>query len=163
MISKKMLTALTEQINLEYSAFYSYTAMGILCDTMEFAGCASWLEKQAGEEKEHAEKIVHYVLEQQETPILNAIDQPKANYKSLLEIFQASLAQEKHVTSSIHKIYELAVSEKDYATQVFLNWFVEEQVEEEASVTSVVERLKRIGEHTGALLTFDTQMGNRKD
>ena len=163
MLSKSVFKALNDQINLELHSFYSYRAMAIYCDSTELPGCADWLKKQADEEMEHAEKIIEYVLDRGEAPDLSAIAACESKFKNCLEVFKAGLAQEQQVSGSINKIYELAINEKDYATQVFLNWFIEEQVEEEASLQALVGRLERIGDNVGALHTFDNKIASNRE
>ena len=116
---------------------------------------------QAKEELEHAMKFFDQVLERQGTIVLQAVDAPPAKWKTAKDVFEAAYQHEQKVTESIHKIVELARAEKDHATGVFLDWFVKEQVEEEASTNEVLQKLKLAGTDTSALLVLDSELAKR--
>ena len=119
-------------------------------------------EKQYEEEREHAMRLIGHVQDRGQTVTLMAIEQPQAEYASILEVFEKSLAHEKYVTKRIHDMYALAVKEKDYAAQNHLQWFIDEQVEEEASFTEIVETLKLIGDSPMGLFQLNAQLGKRE-
>jgi len=161
MISKKMLDELIAQINREFYSSYLYLSMASYATSINLEGFAKWLRVQTAEEYSHAMKIYDYVEHQQGRVLLGALAEPPAKFKSVLDIFEKTLAHEKHITSSIHALYSLAEKEKDYATQAFLQWFVSEQVEEEAEAQRVVDRIKMVGDSMSVLLYLDKEMGKR--
>ena len=123
---------------------------------------ASWLALQAEEEAEHAEKMIEHLIDRGYKVVLPKIDEPPSNFKSVSDIFEKTYEHEKHVTSSIHKLYKLAVSEEDYPGQIMLQWFITEQVEEEANASEIVERLKMSGGKMSSIMMLDHQLGLRK-
>jgi ferritin len=142
MISAKMAKALNDQVAAEYGSYYIYAAMSYKLETMNLPIFAKWFDLQANEEKEHAEKIAKYLLEQGAEVNLQALPAPKATWKTCLAICEEALKHEKYITQRIHDLKALAAKEKDYATDSFLNWFVDEQVEEVASTSELVEMVK---------------------
>ena len=161
MLSKKLQTALNNQIQAEFYSAYMYLSMSAYYSKQSLNGIANWLKVQYGEEREHALKIYDYVIERGGEVELKDIKASKSDFGSPVETFEQVLEHEKHVTSLINKLYQLSISEKDYATQIFLEWFITEQVEEEASVEEVVEKMKRIPENSAALFYFDEVLGRR--
>ena len=135
MISKKMQEAINEQINAEMYSAYLYLSMSAYCAENTYKGFAHWLDLQAKEEYSHAMKFYNYLLDRGASIDFKTIDAPKRNFSSMAELFEQVLTHEKHVTALINKLYELALKEKDYATQIMLQWFIEEQVEEEANAS----------------------------
>jgi ferritin len=160
MISKKVLDALNQQINEEMFSSYLYLAMSAHCEREGFKGASKWLRAQANEETGHAMKFFGYVLEQGGTIELKAIQKPEGPFSSLSDIFEKTLKHEQHITECIHKLADLALAEKDYATQNLLQWFVNEQVEEEAHAGEIVQRLKLAGPQ--GLFFVDAELGRRK-
>jgi ferritin len=126
-----------------------------------FAGFASWMSVQYREELEHAQKFFKYVNERNGKVVLEAVAQPKSEYKSPVEAFQISLGHEQKVSASILALYELAGEEKDFTTQSFLRWFLDEQLEEEKNVGALVVKLKLIGENINGAFALDHQAGKR--
>ncbi len=163
MISSKMQTAINDQIQAEFYSAYMYLAMSVYFSGQNLDGIAHWLKVQYEEENEHAHKLIDFLLERGGTVELKAIQAPDKKYGSALQTFEKVLAHEKLVTSLIHKLYELAIKEKDYASQVFLQWFISEQVEEEANADAIVEQMKRIPENSAALFYFDKKLGKREE
>lgn len=162
MPSKKMMDALNKQINAELYSAYLYLAMAAHFESVNLTGSAKWMKVQAREETTHALKIYEYVNEVNGRVVLQAIDKPPTDFGAPLEVFEEVLKHEKHVTSLIHALVQLARSESDYATEGFLQWFVAEQVEEEANATKIVEDLKMIGDARHALFMIDRQLGQRE-
>ncbi len=160
-ISKSMERALNEQINKELYSSYLYLQMAAYFGERSFQGSEKWMQKQAKEEVSHAMRIYRFVLDRGGSVKLTDIKAPKGAWKNHLEAFNASLAHERAVTASIHGLVDLAAKEKDKATEVMLQWFVSEQVEEEASVTEIVDQLKLIGNTAPSLLMFDKILGKR--
>jgi ferritin len=161
MLGKKLQTAINEQIKNELYSGYLYLAMSAYFEAGNLPGFARWMRLQAEEEQEHALKFFDFVNECGGRVELQAIDQPPVQFKSPLAVFDQVLEHEKKVTGLINKLYELALAEKDYPAQVMLQWFIEEQVEEEANATQIVETLKMVGEKGQALIMLDHQLGAR--
>jgi ferritin len=161
MLNKAVLDALNEQIKHEYFSSYLYLAMSAHCESVNLPGFAKWLRIQSQEELSHALKFFDYINDQGAKVILQPIDRPLAEYKSPLELFKSVLEHEKKISGLIHKLYELALREADYATQILLQWFVNEQVEEEKHASAIVEQLKLVGDASPALLMMDRQLGAR--
>ncbi len=160
-LSPKMEQALNDQLKREFYAAYMYLAMAAHCSAENLPGFAHWLELQAKEETGHAMRFYRYLEDRHAKIKLQAIEQPPDGFKSPLEVMQQALSHEQKVTQEINKLYALALSEQDYATQTFLHWFLEEQVEEEKMATQVVERLKLAGDDKSALLLIDRELGAR--
>ena len=161
MLSKKLQDALNEHIKNEFYSAYVYLSMAAHLAAAHLPGCARWMRAQSQEEMSHAMKLFDFVLERGGRVVLKAIEQPPAQFKSPLEVFQQALKHEQKVTDMIHRLYELAVKENDYATQVMLQWFITEQVEEEGAAGEIVEQLKLIGKEPTALFMLDRQLGAR--
>jgi len=119
------------------------------------------MELQAEEEKQHAMKLYHYVIERGGRVILDAIQKPQSEWKSPLDVFEAVYAHEKHVTELIYNLMDMAKSEKDYASEVMLHWFVKEQVEEEANASSILEHIKMVKDSVNGILQYDKMLGKR--
>ena len=154
--------AMEEQIGHEFSAAYLYLSMSGTFEAANLTGFARWMRAQAAEEQVHALKFFDFLLDRGESPRLPAVEEPSHVFGSPLETFEQALEHEKRVTSHIHDLYDLAVTEHDYPAQVLLNWFVSEQVEEEKSATDIVERLRMAGENTAVLLMLDKELGERQ-
>ena len=162
MISKKMQDALNEQVNKEFYSAYMYLAMSAYCNTIGLPGFSHWMRMQYEEEAMHVTKMYDYILDQGGHIHLKTIEEPLQEYGTPLEIFEKTLAHEQYVTGLIHKLMDLAVEERDYATQTFLQWYVTEQVEEEANVNDIVSPLRMVGEDKGGLMMIDQQLAGRQ-
>ncbi len=162
MLSKGIQEAINEQIHHEFHSSYVYLAMSAYLEAANFQGFAQWMRMQAKEEVNHAMKLFDYVNDRNGRVTLKALEQPPANFKSVLDTFEHALAHEQKVTGMIHSLYALVMKENDYASQVALQWFINEQVEEEATATAVVDRLKIAGNDGAALLMLDREMGSRQ-
>ena len=162
MLKKTIQDAMNEQIKDELYSAYLYLSMSAYCEEANLPGFAHWMRVQAQEEVSHAMKFYHFIYERGGRVILKAIGQPPTEFQSPLDIFEQTLGHEQKVTGLINDLYTLAVEEKDYASQAFLQWFVTEQVEEEASATQIVEILKMIGDKGHALLLLDRELGGRQ-
>jgi ferritin len=156
-----MQTALNEQVNQEFFSAYMYLAMSAYCNTIGLPGFAHWMRMQYEEEIMHVTKMYDYILAQGGEVELKAIEKPEKEYGKPLAILEKTLAHEQYVTSLIHKLMDLAVSERDYATQTFLQWYVTEQVEEESNVNDIVAPLRMVGEDKGGLMMIDQQLAAR--
>ncbi len=162
MISKRMGKALIDQINKEMYSGYLYMAMSSYSDHIGLKGFAHWFMSQYQEEMGHSSKMYHYLQEQGEHVQLLAIEKPQAVFASPLEMFEKTLEHEKFVTKSINALVDLAIKENDHATNIFLQWFVTEQVEEEAHASEIIDKLKMVGEKGNGLFMIDRMLGDRK-
>jgi len=161
MLSKTMSVEMNEQVKHELFSAYLYLSMAAHFEAANLGGFASWMRLQAAEEQEHAMKFFDFILDRGGKVALQAIDQPQVEFGTPLNVFEKVLAHEQHVTALIHKLYALAVKDEDYASQVFLNWFVTEQVEEEKNASTILETLKLIGDKSNAIYQLDHQLGKR--
>lgn len=161
MISEKMQDALNDQVAAEFYSAYLYLSMSAYLESNDLPGFANWMRVQYQEEVTHAEKIFDHVIERDGQAIVKAWEAPPAEWKSALDAFEAAYEHEQKVTGLINGLVDLAVSEKDYATQIFLQWFVNEQVEEEASAKAIVQQLKLLGDSKGGLFQIDREFGRR--
>lgn len=140
MISKKIESALNVQIMEEENASRIYLAMASWCEANSYPGAAAFLYRQTSEEREHAEKILKYVNYRGGHATISPLPEVPNTYKSLRDVFEQALEHEKHITSCIKKIYELAMNEKDFGTQIFLQWYITEQEEEEDTFQTILDR-----------------------
>lgn len=161
MISKKCAKAINEQINREFFSAFLYQAMGNDAMSKGFKGAASWFAVQFKEEQEHAFKFAKYLEDQGAKVELGAMEAPRLEWTDLLAMFKESLTHEKFITASINKIAEIAVAEKDFATQNMLQWFITEQVEEESNVSDVIWMLEMSAGSKGALFMADKTLRKR--
>ncbi len=161
MLSKEMEQRLNDQINEELYSSYLYLSMSAWFEHQGLNGFAKWMKVQAEEEKFHADKFYNYVHERDGRVILRAIEAPPSDFSSSREVFTEALNHEIKVTGLINGLADLAVTEKDHATNQFLQWFIEEQVEEEASVRQVLDELKLTGDAGGGLFMLNRELGQR--
>lgn len=161
MISEKMADALNGQINKELYSAYLYQSMSAYSAYIGLTGFANWFMVQYKEETEHATRLYNYVLEQGAQVKLQAIDAPPVKFESPLQMFEETLKHEQFITKSINELADLAVSEKDHATQIFLQWFVSEQVEEESNDNDIIAKLKLAGAEGNGLFMIDKELGAR--
>ncbi|MGM5484443.1 MAG: ferritin [Nanobdellota archaeon] len=160
-IKEKMQKALNGQINKELYSGYLYLAMSAYMEDIDLPGAASWMRKQAEEEKEHAMKLFDHIVERGGRVNLEAIENPKSSWSSALEAFEEAYAHEQKVTKMINDLAKLAEEEEEFATRSFLNWFIDEQVEEESSVDEIVKKLKRVKDSSNGLLMVDKELSAR--
>jgi len=161
MIGKKMEKALNDQINAELYSAYIYLAMSAYFEAENLLGCANWMRIQVQEETAHAMKIYDFVNERGGRVVLKAVEGPPKDWKSPLAAFEAAYEHEQYVTGRINKLVDLAIAEKDHASNAFLQWFVNEQVEEETSVDTIVQNLKMAEKAPGAMFMVDRELGQR--
>jgi ferritin len=162
MLSKKMQDALNGQLNAEMYSAYLYLSMSAYLESINLPGFAAWMRVQASEEMKHAMKIYGYVNERRGRVTLTAIQAPPAEWSSPLNLFEDAYQHEQKVTGLIHDLVKTAAAEDDQATHAFLQWFVTEQVEEEASADAVVQKLKLVGDQAGPLFMLDHELGQRE-
>jgi ferritin len=161
MLNPAIEQALNDQIQKEFHSAYIYLAMSAYFEAENLPGAAHWMRHQAEEEQEHAMKIFDFVNDRGGRVALQAIGEPPAGYASPLAVFEAAYAHEQKVTKSIHGLYALAVKEGDYPTQVMLQWFIDEQVEEEKNASAIVAQLHMVGDSPAALFMIDRQLAAR--
>jgi len=161
MISQKIQKALNQQLNEEFYSSYFYLSMSAYFESKDLQGFAQWFRLQADEEYAHAMKIFDYVYQIGGEVKLTKIDGPKTNWDTFLEVFQDTFEHEQKVTKSINDLLELSYAEKDHATVNFLQWFVSEQVEEEATAMQNVKKMEMIGEDKAGLFMLDKELGGR--
>ncbi len=161
MISKKMTDALNLQINKELYSAYLYLAMSSHAQDIGLKGFANWFFIQVQEEMSHAQKFYNYVIEQNQKVALDEIKKPPADFESPMDMFTKTLEHEQFVTKSINGLVALAREENDYATEIFLQWFVTEQIEEEGNDNDIIDKLKYIGDNGNGLLMLDKELGAR--
>ncbi len=161
MIGKPMQDAMNEQINKELFSSYLYLSMAAYFEERNLSGFANWMRIQADEERGHGMKFYDFIVERGGRVTLKGIDAPKTDWSSSLEVAQEVAAHEAQVTASIYALYELAMQEKDYPAQVMLQWFINEQVEEERNAAEIVADLKLIEDRGTAVLMLDKQLGKR--
>lgn len=159
MLTKKIQDAINDQIAYEFYSAYLYLAMSAHFETLNLRGFATWMRTKFSEEQVHALKFFDYVNDRGGKVVLGPIAQPQSTWKNNLDAFEESLHHEQSVTTRINKLYELALTEKDYATQALLQWFITEQVEEEKTVSDVIEQLKLIDARGTAVLMLDHRLG----
>jgi ferritin len=161
MINKVVQDAINDQINKELYSAYLYLSMAAHFEAATLNGFAKWMRIQAREEQGHAMRFFEYLHDRSGRVVLKPIAGPQTEWKTPFEVFNQVLEHEQQVTASIHKLYEVALKDSDYATQVMLQWFINEQVEEEKNASQIIEQLKRIDAHESALLILDHELGER--
>jgi len=161
MLSKTMEKAINGQINAELYSSYMYLGMSAWFAGNGLAGFANWMRQQTQEEMFHAIKMYDFIGERGGKVVLDAIAKPPSAWKTSIEVFQATLAHEQTVTGLINDLVNLAMDERDHASTIFLQWFVSEQVEEEANATAILDKLKLIGKESGGLFALDQELAQR--
>lgn len=161
MIKEKILNALNEQINAEQYSAFLYLSMSAYFNDMGLPGFANWMYVQHQEELSHANKFFNYVNERSGKVILKAIDQMPIDFDGVIDVVEKTLAHEQHVTGLIDNLVDIAVDERDHATQSFLQWFVDEQVEEEANVQEILDTLKLINGQGNGIFMLDRELRGR--
>lgn len=161
MLNKKMEQALNAQVNAEMYSAYLYLAMEGFFQSANLNGFAAWMRAQAQEEMFHAMKLYDYIFERGGTVTLTAIEGPQTSWDSPLDVFKNVSAHEQKVTGLINDLMDLAIAEKDHAAQSFLNWFVDEQVEEESNADAIVQQLALTADAPGGMFMLDRELGQR--
>jgi len=161
MLSDNLTKALSDQVNAEYYSAYLYLSLSAAAGRLGLKGAANWLFIQSREEMAHGTHMYEYILERGATPSFAAIEQPPALSDGLKEIFEMVLSHEQKVTQRINALATLAMQEFDHASYQFMMWYVDEQVEEEAGVNEVLDKLRLIGDNKGLLLALDNEFAAR--
>ena len=160
-IGKKMAKSINSQIQAEFESSYLYLSMAAWFEDADLPGCAHWMGKQAAEEWEHGMKFYKYLVSRGGLVVLEPIPAPKKEWKDATLVFEEVLAHEEKVTSLIYAMAELAEKEKDYATRSMLDWFIDEQVEEEEQATEIFAKFKTSGGSPMACHMIDRELGSR--
>lgn len=161
-MKKPVIVAVNEQIRAEFESAYVYLAMSAHMELLNLPGFTQWLRIQWQEETAHALKLIDHMVHRDLEVELHAIAKPKVTFKTPLEAFKEVLKHEQYITERIHALYDLAVTEKDYPLQTLLQWFIDEQVEEEEAARAVVESLELAGDSGPGLLLLDRELGARQ-
>jgi ferritin len=162
MLSKKLEGTMNKQINAELWSAYLYLSMSTYFESINLSGFAHWMRVQAQEEVDHAMKFYHHIIERRGQVTVTAITAPPTSWKSPIHTFEEAFKHEQKVTGMIHDLMNMARAEKDYAAETMLQWFVDEQVEEELQTDAIVQKLKMIGSNTGGLYMLDRELASRK-
>ena len=161
MFSEAVQEAMNEQIKNEIYSAYIYLSMSAHFEAVNLSGFAHWMRLQSEEELEHAMKFFHYINDRGGRVELRAIDQPPVEWGTPVEIFETALAHEQKVSAMINNLYEIALKEKDYPSQVMLQWYIDEQVEEESHVGDIVLKLEQMADAPGGAYLLDKELGAR--
>jgi ferritin len=161
MPSKAVEKGINQQIAMEFYSAYVYLSMSAYFDAESYPGFAHWMRRQYQEEIAHAERLLDFLLHVGAPVELHAIDKPPRDFKGPLEGMEQALKHEQKVTTAIHELYELTIAEKDYATQLQIQWFITEQVEEERTVADIIAQLRMAGDSATAILMIDRRLGER--
>jgi len=160
-LDERLEAAMNAQVTMEYGAAYAYFGMSAWFETEGLPGMAQWMRAQAAEELAHAEKVYQFILDRGGRIDLGPIEAPRTDFAGAIDVFRMSLAQEQAVTASINDLYAMAVDLKDFASLPLLDWFVAEQVEEEATVGQIIDDLDRAGDAGHTILMLDRELGAR--
>ena len=160
-IDSKLQDAINQHINAEIYSSYLYLSMSTFCESVDLPGFAHWMRVQSQEEYTHAMKLVTYLEDRDSRVILLPVDQPPVEFDSVEDIMRRTLDHERHVSGLINDLYGVAVGANDYASQIMLQWFVSEQVEEEKTARDVIAALEMVKGRSDALLLLDREMGAR--
>jgi len=161
MLNSKIQDAFNSQINAELYSSYLYLSMSAHFESKNLGGMSNWMRLQAQEELQHAMKFYDFVNERGGRVVLTALEAPRTDWDSPLDVFQHTREHESDVTARINKLVDLAIAEKDHAANTFLQWFVTEQVEEESTVQTIVQKLKMVGDDGFGILMLDEELGQR--
>jgi ferritin len=159
MLGKKIVEELNDQVNREFYSAYFYLSMSAYSDFLGLKGFANWFLMKHQEETQHAMKVYKYILDQGAQIALLPVKQPPSTFDSPLIMFEETLAHEQAVTQRFNELTDIAVTEKDHATQIFLQWFITEQIEEEAIVSEIINKIKLVGGKGDGLFMIDNQLG----
>lgn len=161
MLTPAVEQALNNQVQKELHSAYIYLSMAAYFEAENLPGAAHWMRSQAGEEQQHAMKLFDFIIDRGGRVALQAIGEPPASFASPVAVFEAAYAHEQTVSKSIHDLYALALHENDYPTQVMLQWFINEQVEEEKNANAIMSQLRMVGNSPAALFMIDRQLAAR--
>ena len=162
-MTQQLVDSIIRQIGAEFSASYSYLSMAVWCEHKKLMGAGKWLRMQSAEEHGHGLKLVNFLLARNHEVRLPAIEPPRHDFASILDVFERSLAQEQEVSRQIDALYELAFTQKAFAAMAELQWFITEQVKEEKTVNEIVAKFQMVKNDPAATLDLDRELGSRED
>lgn len=162
-LTKELEAALNDQVTLELESAHQYLALSAWLECEGLPGMAHWMRMQSAEENEHAMKFFEFLVDRSASVKLGSLATPVSEFDSVIDVFKASLAAEERVTAAINNIYEIATDARDFASYPLLDWFVNEQVEEEATVQQIIDDLTRIEGNGFAMLMLDRELGGRQE
>lgn len=162
MLTKKLQEAINDQINKEFFSEYFYLSMSAYLESIEMEGFANYFNVQAQEEHFHAMKMFNFVHDKGGRVILQSLDKPESEFKSVLNTIEEALKHERYITQSINDLMDVAIKENDHSVKSFLEWYVDEQVEEESTMSKLIAKLKLINGEGLGLLTIDTELLARR-
>ena len=160
-LNPELEAAFNDQVNHELTSAHQYLALSAWLEAEGLPGMAHWMKMQSGEENEHAMKFYQFLLDRNARVVLDSLPKPQSDFESVTDVFRAALAAEETVTTAINNIYSKAVDARDFASYPLLDWFVNEQVEEEATVQQIIDDLERTAGNGHALLMLDRELGTR--
>lgn len=162
MIHELIHNALNKQINAEFTAWYEYLGMAAWCSGQQLHGCAKWLRAQAQEEHSHAMRLYEFLVARNQKIQMLPLDEPQTEFESIVHVFRTALDREEDNTRRVHSIFELALDQKAFASLVELQWFVSEQVEEEATARDLLAKAQMVAVDPAAILDFDEMLSRRE-
>ncbi|MFA9556792.1 ferritin [Evansella sp. AB-rgal1] len=161
MLTKELVKGLNDQMNYEFFSAHAYLATAAYCSSESLDGFANFFLAQAEEERFHAMKFYNFINDMGEKAVVAGMPSPNNDFDSVLDAFEKSFKHEKEVTKRIYKLADMALDEREHATMTFLKWFIEEQVEEEASFDNIIQKLKRIENDSNAFYMLESELGKR--
>lgn len=161
MLSEKLIAKLNEQVNFEIYSAYTYLSMASYCESIDLSGFANFFKVQSQEELFHAMKFYDYIFQKNGTVTLEQIEKPHSNFDNILNVFEAGYEHEQMVTSRLYKIADIATEEKEHSTIGLLNWFINEQVEEENTFNTIIKKIRRCENNSAALYMLDDELATR--
>lgn len=161
MLSEKLHAALNDQMNFEFYSAHAYMAMAAYCTAEAYDGFANFFLVQAEEERFHAMKFYNFLSDMGYRATIQGFDNPENDFDSILNTFKTALSHEKEVTRRIYHLSDIALDEREHATMAFLKWFIDEQVEEEATFDTLIQKIKRIENDSNAIFMLDEQLASR--
>ncbi|WP_416148026.1 ferritin [Salipaludibacillus sp. HK11] len=162
MVTKELAKGLNDQMNYEFYSAHAYLATAAYCSGEGLDGFADFFLTQAEEERSHAMKFYNFINDLGERAIITSMPTPNNDFSSVLDSFEKSLEHEKEVTKRIYKLADMALDQREHATMTFLNWFIEEQVEEEATFDNLIQKLQRIENDSNAFYMLEAELGKRR-
>lgn len=160
-MNNEVVNLLNNQINEEMNSAFIYLSMSLYFEDLNYRGFAHWMRKQYEEEMEHADRFIKYLQDRGEKPVLKAISAPNQNWTSFAEVFETTLNHEKEVSQMIRRLMKTAISCEDYETQNMLNWFINEQIEEESDATYLLEKFKKVSNNESGIMALDRECAIR--
>ncbi len=158
MLKSNVESVLNEQVKREEFSSRLYLSMAIWCEVNGFPGAAAFLYRQSDEERMHQLKLVRYVNDRGGKAVLKSLEQPQAEYESLLQIFKDVLKHEQFITTSINEVYEVTLNEKDYTTGNFIQWYINEQIEEESTMSTILDKISLVGADKAGMFHIDKEL-----